>query len=247
MTLPNAMDMTGQRVLITGAAGGIGAAAARACAALGAGLVLADLTPPEKLAAELQAEGVEVSTCRLDVAKRDEVEKLAAECGRIDAVAAVAGICPFDDWIESDQFDTVFHRVMDVNVLGCLNVARAWLGRMAEQGGGRIVLVGSVSGRMGGVSPIVQPSYVASKGGVHALTRWLAQRAAPKGVLVNAVAPGPVASEMTATTPYGIENWPLRRLGRPEEIGWPIAFLCSPAASYFSGAVLDVNGGHWVG
>ena len=118
---------------------------------------------------------------------------------------------------------------------------------MRAQGGGRIVLVGSVSGRNGGVSPIVQPSYVASKGGVHALVRWLAQRAAPKGVLVNGVAPGPVASEMTATTPYGLDHWPLKRLGRPEEIGWPIAFLCSPAASYFSGSILDPNGGHWVG
>lgn len=247
MTLRNAMDMTGQRVLITGAAGGIGAATARACAALGAGLVLTDLAPLDKLVGELEGAGAKVSAHRLNVAKREEVEKFAASCGRIDAVAAVAGICPFDDWIESDEFDAVFHRVMDVNVLGCLNIARAWMGRMAEQGGGRIVLVGSISGRMGGVSPIVQPSYVASKGGVHALTRWLAQRAAPKGVLVNAVAPGPVASEMTATTPYGIENWPLGRLGRPEEIGWPIAFLCSPAASYFSGAVLDANGGHWMG
>lgn len=247
MALNNAMDMAGARVLITGAAGGIGAATARACAALGAGLVLADMTPLDKLKAELERDGVKAQTERLDVAKRTEVEALAARLGRIDAVAAVAGICPFDDWIESDEFDAVFHRVMDVNVLGCLNVARAWLPRMAQQGGGRIVLVGSVSGRMGGVSPIVQPSYVASKGGVHALTRWLAQRAAPKGVLVNAVAPGPVASEMTSTTPYGIDNWPMRRLGKPEEIGWPIAFLCSPAASYLSGAVLDVNGGHWVG
>ena len=247
MGLKNAMDMTGARVLITGAAGGIGAATARACASLGASLVLTDMAPLDKLAAELEGEGVKVATHKLDVANRGEVEKLAAGCGRIDAVAAVAGICPFDDWIESDDFEAVFHRVMDVNVLGCLNVARAWLPRMAEQGGGRIVLVGSVSGRNGGVSPIVQPSYVASKGGVHALVRWLAQRAAPKGVLVNGVAPGPVASEMTATTPYGLERWPLKRLGRPEEIGWPIAFLCSPAASYFSGSILDPNGGHWVG
>ena len=247
MALKNAMEMKGARVLITGAAGGIGAATARACAALGADLALCDMAPLDALAAELEGEGVKLSTHRLDVADRAAVETLAGQVGRVDAAAAVAGICPFDDWIESDDFDAVFRQVMDVNVLGSLNVARAWLPRMAQQGGGRIVLVGSIAGRNGGVSPIVQPSYVASKGGVHALVRWLAQRAAPQGVLVNGVAPGPVGTEMTATTPYGMERWPLKRLGRPEEIAWPIAFLCSPAASYFTGAILDANGGTWIG
>src|SRR5687768_16236383 len=97
MSLKNAMDMTGARVLITGAAGGIGAATARACGALGAGLVLTDMASLDKLAADLDGEGVTVATHRLDVGSRSEVEKLAATCGRIDAVAAVAGICPFYD------------------------------------------------------------------------------------------------------------------------------------------------------
>jgi 3-oxoacyl-[acyl-carrier protein] reductase len=132
---------------------------------------------------------------------------------------------------------------MDVNVLGTLNLARAWLPKMAARGGGRMVLVGSIAGRSGGTSPIVQPHYVASKGGIHAVTRWLARRAAPDGVIVNAVAPGPVETAMTTGVPYSRDAYPLGRIGRPEEIAWPIAFLCSAAASYTVGAVLDVNGG----
>ena len=100
---------------------------------------------------------------------------------------------------------------------------------------------------MGGTSPIVQPHYIASKGGVHAFVWWLAQRAAPRGVLVNGIAPGPIETVMTSTTDYPKENYPLGRIGTPEEIAWPAAFLCSPAASYFSGSILDVNGGLFVG
>lgn len=248
MPIPNAIDLSGKRVVITGAAGGIGRATAAACAALGAELVLTDVAELDDLADELRSDGIEPSCHRLDVADRRAVEALAESCGPVDAAVALAGICPLDkDWLEADDWDDVFHRVMDVNVVGCLNVARAWLPRMAEAGEGRIVLVGSIGGRMGGISPIVQPHYVASKGGVHALVCWLARRAAPKGVLVNGVAPGPVATEMTQTTPYDAERYPLRRVGRPDEIAWPIAFLCSPAASYCSGTILDVNGGLYVG
>ena len=135
---------------------------------------------------------------------------------------------------------------MDVNVLGSLHLAREMIPRMAKRGGGRIVLIGSIGGRMGGTSPIVQPHYIASKGGVHAITWWLAKRAAPQGVLVNAVAPGPIETAMTATTPYPKDQYPLGRIGKPEEIAWPVAFLCSPAASYLSGSIVDVNGGLFV-
>ncbi len=247
MPIPSAIDLSGKRVVITGAGGGIGRATAHACAALGAELVLTDVVEFDDLTENLRADGVTLSSRQLDIADRGAVEALAESCGAVDAAVALAGICPLEaDWLESDDWDDVFHRVMDVNVLGCLNVARAWLPRMATAGGGRIVLVGSIGGRMGGISPIVQPHYVASKGGVHALVYWLARRAAPKGVLVNGVAPGPVATDMTETTPYDPDKYPLGRIGRPDEIAWPIAFLCAPAASYLSGAILDVNGGLFV-
>lgn len=249
MTLKNMMDLTGKRILLTGAAGGIGSATARACAALGAELVLADIASAASLAAELRGEGTVVEVLQCDVASREGNAELAAKAGEVHAAIACAGICPLDDdfWDSDAHWDEIFHQVMDVNVLGPLHLAREMIPRMATRGGGRIVMIGSIGGRMGGTSPIVQPHYIASKGGIHSVVWWLAKRAAPQGVLVNGIAPGPVATAMTETTPYPKDTYPLGRIGRPEEIAWPAAFLCSPGASYLSGAILDVNGGLYVG
>ena len=112
---------------------------------------------------------------------------------------------------------------------------------MIERRSGRIVMVGSLAGRMGGL--IAGPHYVASKGGVHALVKWLARQAGPHGVLVNGVAPASVETPLMSEQPVDLERIPLGRKARPEEIAWPIAFLCSAASSYICGAVLDINGG----
>ena len=252
MSLRNAIDLTGRRILLTGATGGIGAATARACASLGVErLILADAGPQEALDAlcqELRDHGVDTVGHQCDVSRRQDNADLVAAAGELDAAVACAGICPLEeDWADDPDWDEVFHRVMDVNLLGPIHLARELIPRMASRGGGQIVMIGSIGGRMGGTSPIVQPHYIASKGGVHALIWWLAQRAAPQGVLVNGIAPGPIASAMTATTPYPKDRYPLGRIGEPEEIAWPAAFLCSPAATYFSGSILDVNGGLFVG
>jgi len=248
MNLQNALSLDGQRVLLTGAAGGIGQAIARACGALGAELIMADLAPLTALEEELAAAGVRATSHRLDVASRAGNAALASAAGDVDAAIACAGICPLEEdfWEDGGDWDDVFHRVMDVNLLGPLHLAREMIPRMAARGGGRLVLIGSIGGRMGGISPIVQPHYIASKGGLHALVYWLAKKAAPQGVLVNGIAPGPVATAMTETTPYAREQYPLGRLGQPAEIAWPVAFLCTPGASYLSGAILDVNGGLYV-
>ncbi|MBT5191511.1 MAG: SDR family oxidoreductase, partial [Rhodospirillaceae bacterium] len=226
-----------------------GAATARACAALGVKeLILADNGPLEKIGDELRSLDVAVMTHRCDLSQRKDNAELIAMAGDLDAAVACAGICPLEeDWLDDPDWDDVFHRVMDVNLLGPIHLCRELLPRMARRGGGQIVLIGSIGGRMGGTSPIVQPHYIASKGGVHALIWWLAQRAAPQGVLVNGIAPGPIATAMTSTTNYPKDRYPLGRIGEPEEIAWPAAFLCSPAASYFSGSILDVNGGLFVG
>lgn len=249
MALKNAIDLSGRQILLTGAAGGIGAATARACAVLGAKkLILADNSPMDDLRDELIEQGTDVIIHMCDVSQRVDNAKLVAASGDVDAAVACAGICPLEeDWTASLEWDEVFHKVMDVNILGPINLVRELMPKMAARGGGQIVIIGSMAGRMGGLSPINQPHYVASKGGVHALIWWLAQRAAPQGVLVNGIAPGPIATAMTSTTPYEKERYPLGRIGEPEEIGWPAAFLCSPAATYFSGSILDVNGGLFVG
>ncbi len=240
MELPAALSLVGRRVAITGAAGGIGSAMATVCTQLGAEILLIDL---EKSAADI-AVGAHSVAC--DVTDRKAMEDLAADEGPVDALITAAGICPFGDWLEDDDWEDEFRHVIDVNVLGSLNAVRAWLPSMRARKSGNIVLIGSLGGRNGGESPIVQPHYVASKGGVHALVWWLAKREAPNGILVNGIAPGPVGTEMTATTDYSTDGFPLGRVGTASEIAWPAAFLCSDAASYFSGAVLDVNGGLYV-
>lgn len=233
-------DLSGKTVLITGAAGAIGAATARLCGAMGARLVLADLAAPEKLVAELAAGGVEASAHAVDVTDRRAVEAWVASVDRLDALVANAGYCPWDDWTE-DDWDETFKRVMDVNVQGVFHVVRAALPRMVEARGGRIVVVTSIAGRIGGMRS--SPHYVAAKGGLNSFVKWAARRVAGSGVLVNAVAPGATKSAMTAHQTYDLSGIPVGRMAEPEEMAGPIAFLLSPAASYVCGAILDVNGG----
>jgi NAD(P)-dependent dehydrogenase (short-subunit alcohol dehydrogenase family) len=238
--MSSGFDLSGHRILITGAAGGIGATTARVCAALGAALVLVDQRPTERLAQQLRAAGAEAQGFRCDVARRTEVEAVAASTGPVDALILGAGLCPWDDW-QDPGWDEAFERVMAVNLHGPIHFARAYLPAMTRRGHGRMVLVGSVAGRMGGL--IASAHYVASKGGLHALVKWLARRGAPHGVLVNGVAPGAIETAMTRGRPIDPAHIPLGRKGQADEVAWPIAFLCSPAAGYITGTVLDVNGG----
>ena len=239
-SMRSAFDLTGMRILITGAAGGIGATTARVCASLGAAVLLVAQRPTERLAQQLRATGAEAQALTCNVASRTEVEALAASAGPVDTLILAAGICPWDDWQEPG-WDEAFDRVMAVNLHGPIHFARAYLPGMIQRKRGRMVLVGSVAGRMGGL--IASAHYVASKGGLHALVKWLARRGAPHGVLVNGIAPGAIDTEMTRGQPIDPAQIPLGRKGEAEEVAWPIAFLCSPAASYITGTVLDVNGG----
>ena len=232
-------DLSRQRILVTGAASGIGAATAQVCASLGAELLLLDRDDCSAAADTVVAAGGRARCWRADVSDRAAVERIAAEAGPVDALVASAALCPWDDWLD-EGWDAVFRRVMAVNLLGPLHCARALLPGMIERRHGRIVLVGSLAGRMGGL--IAGPHYVASKGGLHALVKWLARKAAPH-VLVNGVAPASVATAMMQGQPVDLGRIPLGRMAGAEEVAWPIAFLCSAAASYVTGTVLDVNGG----
>jgi 3-oxoacyl-[acyl-carrier protein] reductase len=236
----NPFSLAGQTILIFGAANGIGASVARLAARLGARLALADVADLGPLARELAADGNEPTTLACDVADRAAVERAVAEAGAIGAMVVCSGICPFDDWM-ADDWDAVYDRTNAVNVKGTVNCVRAALTGMMERGGGRIVLVGSLAGRTGGL--LSGPHYVASKGAVGALVRWFARVGAPRNVLVNGVAPGPIDTRMIAGRPVNMAAIPVGRIGAPDEIAAPIAFLCSPAASYVCGAMLDVNGG----
>lgn len=233
------IDLTGHRILVAGAAGGIGQATALACAELGASVVLSDIAATDDLERQIRDAGGEAESHACDFGDRSAVEALGATIGDVDGIVATFGYQPFDDWRDEDWEDA-FHKVMDVNVLGPLHLARVYLDRMTAQGGGRMVIVGSLAGRIGGlVSP---PHYAASKGAVHSLVRWLARRGAEHDVLVNGIIPGPTDTPMMdGTLPDG-SGMPMKRVAEAEEIAWPIAFLLTPGASYVSGALWDING-----
>lgn len=233
-------DLTGQRILVTGAAGGIGGAVVRLGVAQGAEVVASDREMPGELVESLRAEGGAVDGVAMDVADRRAVESTVADMGKLDGLIDCAAVCPFDDW-EADEWDESMARVFAINMAGPVNLTRAVMKRMRAEGGGRIALVGSVAGRIGGVR--ASPHYVLSKGGIHSFVRWAAKQGAPNGIRTNAVAPGPVATPMTAGQAFDDRALPFGRMASAEEIAGPLVFLVSEAASYINGAVLDINGG----
>jgi NAD(P)-dependent dehydrogenase (short-subunit alcohol dehydrogenase family) len=244
--MKNAFDLAGQRVFVTGAAGAIGGAAARACATLGAELVLVDLKAPDELTRELHDAGSKVKSYALDNSVRRDVEKVIAEVGPLDALCDCAGYYVKGDWIDGgDEWEALYRKTIDVNVLGPFNLVRAVLPGMIERGSGRIALTTSMAGRNAGSTLAVEPAYVASKGALQAIVRYFARQVADKGIVVNAIAPGPILTPLlvSANQPFAVDHYPMRRLGKPEEIGWPLAFLCSQATGFMTGAVIDVNGG----
>jgi 3-oxoacyl-[acyl-carrier protein] reductase len=243
--LPAALSMEGRRALVTGAASGIGRATALVLAQLGAELLLCDRAPMDATCDEIQAGGGKCAMTQGDLTDDAFMASLFAD-SRVHAVAHCAGILEGRPWTEDQGWHARFHRVMDVNVRVPLQLATLATDHMAAHGGGHIALVGSVAGKTGGTSLTTPPDYSASKGAVHALVKWLSRNAVGRGVLINAVAPGPVETPMTRGFNLG-PTLPMGRIGRPEELAWPIAFLCTSAASYLSGAILDVNGGAFVG
>ena len=243
--LPDTMNMSGKRVLVTGAASGIGRATALVLSRLGASLLVTDRAPLDGIAAEIHAMGGSCEAVLGDLTEDACLDGLFAG-DRLHAMAHCAGILAGRDWRNDADWKNRFHRVMDVNVRVPLEITMRAIDHMAAHGGGHIVLVGSVAGKTGGTSLNTPPDYSASKGAVHALVKWTSRHGVTQGVMVNAVAPGPVETPMTLGNNMG-PSLPLRRIGRPDELAWPIAFLCTPGASYMSGAILDVNGGAFVG
>ncbi len=240
-TLPTPLNLEGRRVVVTGAASGIGRATASVLAQLGAELVIVDRSPLVEVQAEVETLGARCTALQGDLGEDAFIDSLFAG-GRVHALAHCAAIINGRPWREDGKWRERFARTMDVNVRVPLQIATVATDHMRGHGGGSIVLVGSVAGRSGGTSPNTPPDYAASKGAVHALLRLLSRSAVEHGVLINGVAPGPVETPMTTGFNPG-RTLPMARLGKPEELAWPIAFLCTPAASYLSGALIDVNGG----
>ncbi len=235
--------------LITGGAQGIGLATALKFASEGAIVIVCDIKPQavEEAAARCRALGAQAEGHVLDVTSREQVDAVVAAVkarwGRIDVLVNNAGITK-DARLQKmtlAQFDAV----IDVNLRGVFHCAQAVADMMCAQGAGVILNASSVVGIYGNFG---QTNYAASKFGVIGFTKTWSRELGPKGVRVNAVAPGFIETPILATIPEKVieqmqAHVPLKRLGKPEEIANVYAFLASDEASYVNGAVLEVSGG----
>ncbi len=248
--------MQGRVAVVTGGGRGIGLEIGRALAGAGAHVVLADLDEAAAVAAAATlgdtVTGGTAEGCALDVTSPGAVEDCAAALrsrhGRIDVLVNSAGIARITAALDTP--DAEWREVIDVNLNGTFWCARAFGRAMVEQRGGAIVNLGSMSGTIVN-RPQSASAYVASKGAVHMLTRALACEWAESNVRVNALAPGYIATDMTLgmrSRPELFDAWmrdtPMRRCGEPREVAAVALFLASDAASYMTGAIVEVDGGY---
>lgn len=243
-------ELSGQVALVSGAARGLGLACARAIGGCGAHVILTDVDAAtgEAAADELRGSGLDATFVQLDVsdvaAIRRCVSSVDAEHGRVDVLvnnAGIALVAEIED-VTEEQFD----RTMQINLKGTFFLSQAVVPVMKRQRAGRIINVASVAGRTGGVMPLAP--YAASKAAVLNVTKTFASYLAPFGATVNAVAPGPIDTDLTRSWTADQRERvrraiPWGRFATAEEVAGVVAFLASPASAYMTGATVDVNGG----
>ncbi|WP_100403277.1 3-oxoacyl-ACP reductase FabG [Bacillus sp. FJAT-42315] len=243
------MRLKDKVAIITGAANGIGLAAAELFAKQGAKVVIADFD--EELGAkrvqELTEKGYDVAFSKVNVVDRDSVDAMVKltidRYGHIDILVNNAGITR-DGMLWKLSADD-FQRVLDVNLKGVFNCTQSVIPHMIAQGSGKVINTSSVSGVYGNVG---QTNYAAAKAGVVGMTKSWAKELGRKGINVNAVAPGFVETSMVATVPEKILDQlkttiPLGRLGSPNDVANAYLFLASDESNYVNGITLHVDGG----
>jgi 3-oxoacyl-[acyl-carrier protein] reductase len=245
------IDLTSKTALITGGASGIGRACATTLAQAGARVAVVDINEAgAQETVETIGQGLAIR-CDLGdpvgvAAMRDRV---LAEMGGVDILVNCAGIISYKRGINAVPVDE-WDLVLDVNLRGTYLVCRAFMEGMKERRDGKIITFSSLAARVGGIE--VGIHYSASKAALIGFTRTLAKEGGPYGINVNAVAPGiiltePVKRQIGGREDAYKEQIPLRRLGEPQDVANVILFLASPLSDYITGAVLDINGGIYMG
>ena len=249
------INFSGKAAIVTGGAMGIGEAAARKLAALGAAVAIFDVdrSAGEKTAASIAMSGATCDFFPCDVSRSAEVSQAvgaaARKYGGIDVLVSNAGIQLYGDAVTTTEQD--WDRLMGINLKGCFLASKFAVAQMLGRGGGAIVIVGSVQS-MAAISNSI--AYVASKHGLLGLTRAMALDYAQKGIRVNCVCPGAIdtpmlrwAASLSNDPEKVIETCnrmhPLGRVGKAEEVADAIVYLASPMASFITGTALMVDGG----
>ncbi|MDP3907956.1 2-dehydro-3-deoxy-D-gluconate 5-dehydrogenase KduD [Novosphingobium sp.] len=242
-------DLTGKVALVTGANTGIGQAIAVALAGAGADVALAGRSEPAETLDLIAGTGRKALNIRADLSSIEPVGRIVAEVvsglGRIDILVNNAGIIRRNDLAEFTEED--WDAVIDTNLKSLFFLSQAAARPMAAQGSGKIINIASLLSFQGGIRV---PSYAAAKSGVAGVTKAMANELAARGVQVNAIAPGYIATNNTAALQADetrnrqiVERIPTGRWGSPDDIAGAAVFLASAAADYVTGHVLAVDGG----
>jgi len=253
------VDLTNKVALVTGAARGIGQAIADLFAANGARVIYSDVDI--ETARRSAASAPDSTALALDVTDEKQIESaighIVKEFGKLDILVNNAGVNTLTARVPLDQFPrSEWDRILDVDLNGVFLMSRAAAGVMIKQGAGRIINIASVVGLV----PLrLQCSYVAAKAAVVNLTRAMALELGPRGILVNAIAPGSTLTDGTRKLFYGedglfrdsvkqmLAHVPLGRPAEPKEIAYAALFLAAPESSYVNGHILTVDGGWTAG
>jgi len=252
------IDLRGRNALVTGGARGIGAATAEVLAREGANVAVADVISTKETVCRIEGLGRKALGIVADVTQAGEVKEMVrsaiATFEHIDILINNAGVVQRESLVETTE--TEWNRVVNVILKGAFLCIQAIYPHMREQGYGKIVNVSSISGIIGGAVSKPDdtpeqtrgrsgPAYAAAKGGLIALTRWIAKDVAKDGIYVNSIAPGACRTDMTRGYDYNVQGLPIARMGEPADMAEAILFLASNASNYITGQVLNVDGG-WV-